>query len=286
MAPPSPGSGPGACARWSSPGTCTPPPRPGIDQRLLLSRLATRYPDCYTFACAGLVGATPELLIRRQGRQISSLVLAGTMPRGRNRAEDAALGAALLASAKDAEEHEYAAAGVREALAPLCDHLAVEEQPSLLRLADVQHLATAVTGRLAAARHPGGVRSVLALVACPAPDRGGLRNADRDGHGTDPRTRGHGPGPLRWAGRLGGHRRKRRMGHRAALRARLDGPRARLFAGCGIVAGSDPAAELAEAQAKFRPMRYAVEGLGESRPMLSHSAAAGAVCGTGRPGAE
>ena len=52
-----------------------------VDERLLLSRLAARYPDCYTFACAGLVGATPELLIRRHGRQVSSLVLAGTMPR-------------------------------------------------------------------------------------------------------------------------------------------------------------------------------------------------------------
>ncbi len=135
-----------------------------VDERLLLSRLAARYPDCYTFACAGLVGATPELLIRRQGRQVSSLVLAGTMPRSRDPAEDAALGAALLASAKNAEEHEYAAAGVRDALAPLCDQLTVERRPSLLRLANVQHLATAVTGRLGTPRPPGTVQSVLALV--------------------------------------------------------------------------------------------------------------------------
>ena len=82
-----------------------------------------RYPDCYTFACGGLVGATPELLIRRQGLQISSLVLAGTAPRGDDPARDVARCTALLASAKDTEEHGYAAAGVRESLAPLCDEL-------------------------------------------------------------------------------------------------------------------------------------------------------------------
>ena len=67
-----------------------------IDVRVLLHRLAERYPDCYTFACAGLVGATPELLIRRQDDDISSLVLAGTIPRGRDAEEDRALGASLL----------------------------------------------------------------------------------------------------------------------------------------------------------------------------------------------
>jgi len=229
-----------------------------IDERQLLSRLAARYPDCYTFACAGLVGATPELLIRRQGRQISSLVLAGTMPRSRDPAADAALGAALLASAKDGEEHEYAAAGVRDALAPLCDRLTVADQPSLLRLANVQHLATAVTGRLAAARHPASVHSVLALVdalhptaaVCGTPTEVAMELI-RELEGMD---RGRYAGPVGWTDISGN-------GEWAiALRcAELDGPRARLFAGCGIVADSDPAAELAEAQTKFRPMQFALE---------------------------
>src|SRR5205807_10263916 len=100
-----------------------------IDVRVLLHRLAERYPDCYTFACAGLVGATPELLIRRQDDDISSLVLAGTAARGRDSVQDAALGARLLSSAKDTEEHEYAVADVRDALAPLCDRLAVDPHP-------------------------------------------------------------------------------------------------------------------------------------------------------------
>jgi menaquinone-specific isochorismate synthase len=229
-----------------------------IDERLLLSRLAARYPDCYTFACGGLVGATPELLIRRQGRQVSSLVLAGTMPRSRDPHEDEALGAALLASAKDGEEHEYAAAGVRDALAPLCDRLTVAEQPSLLKLANVQHLATAVTGRLGAPRHPGTVHSVLALVdalhptaaVCGTPTETAMELI-RELEGMD---RGRYAGPVGWVDTQGNGE------WGIALRcAELDGPRARLFAGCGIVAGSDPAAELAEAQTKFRPMQSALE---------------------------
>lgn len=230
----------------------------GIDERLLLSRLAARYPDCYTFACAGLVGATPELLIRRQGREISSLVLAGTAPRSHDPAQDAALGSALLASAKNAEEHEYAAAGVREALAPLCDRLTVAPRPSLLRLANVQHLATAVSGRLTAARHPGTAQSVLALVdalhptaaVCGTPAEAAMELI-RELEGMD---RGRYAGPVGWVDIWGNGE------WGIALRcAELDGPQARLFAGCGIVADSDPAAELAEAQTKFRPVQYALE---------------------------
>lgn len=119
-----------------------------FDTRALLRHLSASYPDCYTFACAGLIGATPELLIRRQDDAISSLVLAGTVARGRDAEEDALLGARLLSSAKDTEEHGYAVAGVRAALTPLCDTLTVDAKPSLLQLANVQHLATAVTGTL------------------------------------------------------------------------------------------------------------------------------------------
>jgi menaquinone-specific isochorismate synthase len=94
----------------------------GIDVRALLARLAARYPDCWTFSCAGLVGATPELYIRRQGTTVSSLVLAGTAPRGGTGAEDQALGAALLASPKDVEEHRYAVADVQTRKLPMPAH--------------------------------------------------------------------------------------------------------------------------------------------------------------------
>jgi menaquinone-specific isochorismate synthase len=227
-----------------------------IDTRVLLSRLAGRYPGCYTFACAGLVGATPELLISRQGADVSSVVLAGTIPRGRDAAEDAALGASLLASAKDVSEHEYAVAGVRATLAPLCETLSVDPRPSLLRLANVQHLATRVHGRLAAG---SAEQSVLALVAalhptgavCGTPTETAMELI-RELEGMD---RGRYAGPVGWMDAQGNGE------WCIALRcAEIDGSRARLFAGCGIVAGSDPEAELAEAQTKFRPMQFALEG--------------------------
>ena len=228
-----------------------------IDVRVLLHRLAGRYPGCYTFAVAGLVGATPELLIRRQDADISSLVLAGTAPRGRDAAEDASLGAGLLSSEKDTEEHQYAVADVRAALAPLCDRLVVDARPSLLRLANVQHLATGITGRLAGPA-PGGDHSVLSLVAalhptaavCGTPAEVAMELI-RDLEGMD---RGRYAGPVGWVDAQGNGE------WGIALRcAEVDGARARLFAGGGIVAGSDPAAELAEAQAKFRPMQFALE---------------------------
>jgi menaquinone-specific isochorismate synthase len=224
-----------------------------IDSRILLARLAARAPGCYTFACAGLVGATPELLIRREGRDVSSLVLAGTMARGGSQADDAALSAALLGSAKDAEEHQYSVDSVRDLLAPLCGRLAVDPAPFLLQMADYQHLATKVTGVLA------GEASALALAAslhptaaiCGTPTETALQLI-RELEGMD---RGRYSGPVGWVD----YRGNGEWG--IALRCgEVDGSRARLFAGCGIVAGSQAAAELAETETKFRPMRRALEG--------------------------
>ncbi len=226
-----------------------------IDARVLLHRLAARYPECYTFACDGMVGATPELLIRQAGRQVSALVLAGTAPRGGDPAEDEALGAGLLASAKDTEEHVYAVASMRDALGPLCDALDVEARPALLKLPNLQHLGTWVRGTLAETAAP---RSVLGLAAavhptaavCGTPTGAAfelireLEHMDRERYA----------GPVGWVDAEGNGE------WGIALRcAQLSGRTARLFAGCGIVAGSDPAAELAEAQVKFRPMRGALE---------------------------
>ncbi|WP_329520800.1 isochorismate synthase [Spirillospora sp. NBC_01491] len=224
-----------------------------IDPRVLLRRLAGRFPACYTFSVAGLVGATPELLIRRTGGRVDSLVLAGTTARGTGTTDDAARAARLLASAKDRQEHAYAAEMVRDALAPLCAELHVPAEPELLTLPNVMHLASAVHGRLA------GERSVLDVVAAlhPTPAVGGTptgRALDliRELEGMD---RGRYAGPVGWVDARGDGE------WGIALRcAEIQGDRARLFAGCGIVADSDPAAELAEAQNKFRAMQYALEG--------------------------
>jgi menaquinone-specific isochorismate synthase len=235
-----------------------------IDVRLLLARLAAGYPDCYTFSCAGLAGATPELLVRRSGTEVTSLVLAGTAPRGAGPEADAALGNALLASAKDIAEHEYAVTGVRDTLTRLCGAVTVDERPSLLRLANVQHLATRVSAWLADPGPSGRVAplrsgtSALALAAalhptaavCGTPP-GPAMDLIRELEAMD---RGRYAGPVGWLDSRGNGE------WGIALRcAELDGRHARLFAGCGIVADSDPAEELAEAQAKFRPMQQALE---------------------------
>jgi menaquinone-specific isochorismate synthase len=223
-----------------------------VDARVLLRWLAARYPGCFTFACDGLVGATPELLIRRDSWEVSSLVLAGTAPRGASPAEDSGLARALLGSSKENEEHEYAAASLRDTLSPLCAAMYVTPRPELIRLPNVQHLGTRVRGTLAAAR------SALALVAAVHPTAavGGtptdaalevireLESMDRERYA----------GPVGWVDADGNGE------WGIALRcAQLDGNRARLFAGCGIVAGSDPVAELAETESKLRPMRNALE---------------------------
>jgi menaquinone-specific isochorismate synthase len=224
-----------------------------IDARALLDRLSSRYPGCYTFACDGLVGATPELLISRDGWRVSSLVLAGTTPRGATPAEDSDLATALLGSAKENEEHQYAAASLQNALAPLCQAMYVAPHPALIRLPNLQHLGTRVRGTLISAD-----RSALGLAAAVHPTAavGGtptdaavelireLESMDRERYA----------GPVGWVDADGNGE------WGIALRcAQLGGNRARLVAGCGIVAGSDPAAELAETITKFRPMRTALE---------------------------
>jgi menaquinone-specific isochorismate synthase len=224
-----------------------------IDPRVLLQRLAARYPDCYTFAVADLVGATPELLIRRQGREVTALILGGTLPRGAQPGEDRALGAALLASAKNTEEHQYAVESMRDALAPLCASLDIPSQPSLLKLPNLHHLGTAVRGTLAADR---SVLSLADLVhppaaVCGTPTETALELIRELEH----MERGRYAGPVGWVDAQGNGE------FGIALRcAELAGPRARLFAGCGIVAGSDPVAEVAETEVKFLPMRQSLEG--------------------------
>ncbi len=229
-----------------------------IDARVLLRRLAARYPDCFTFACDGMIGATPELLVSRDGRQVSALVLGGTLPRGANQAEDDALGAELLASAKNHEEHAYAVESIREALQPLCAVLDVEARPALLKFPNLQHLGTRVRGTLAGG---GTLKSALALAAAAHPPAAvcgtptgvalelirELEHMDRERYA----------GPVGWIDAEGNGQ------WGIAIRcAQLSGRTARLFAGCGIVAGSQPAAELAETLVKLQPMRGALEGQG------------------------
>jgi menaquinone-specific isochorismate synthase len=226
-----------------------------VDVRHLLDRLATRYRSCWTFAVDGLVGATPELLVRRTGDEVRSRVLAGTIGRLGDDAADGDLADALLDSDKDLEEHELAVQSVAAALRPYCSELEVPARPAVLRLPNVQHLATDVTGRLANGATALELADALHPTAavCGTPTEV-ARELIATLEGMD---RGRYAGPVGWLGRDGDGE----LG--IALRcAEVDGRRLRLFAGCGIVAGSDAEAELAEAQAKFVPVRDALESEG------------------------
>ncbi len=223
-----------------------------FDPRYLLRNLAEEYPSTWTFCVGDLLGATPELLVRRTGDLVTSRVLAGTVSR-RDSRDDAGLAKALLASDKDAMEHEYAVHSVAKALAAHCTDLEVPERPRVLELANVQHLATDVTGRLADSS------TVLALAAslhptaavCGTPTERAF-GVIRELEGMD---RGRYAGPVGWFD----HHGDGEFG--IALRCAeidLEGNRLRAFAGCGIVAGSDPKDELAESNAKLRPIRGAL----------------------------
>jgi menaquinone-specific isochorismate synthase len=223
-----------------------------VDQRVLLRRLADRYPSCWTFAVDGLVGATPELLVRRTADTVLSRVLAGTVGRLGDDTADGELADALLGSEKDLEEHELAVHSVAAVLAAHCDRLDVPDQPAVLRLRNVQHLATDVTGHLADGSGVLDLAGALHPTAavCGTPTAVAMR-VIRELEGMD---RGRYAGPVGWIGADGDGE------FGIALRcAEVDGARLRLFAGCGIVAGSDPDAELAEAQAKLVPVRDALE---------------------------
>ncbi|MGY1837830.1 MULTISPECIES: isochorismate synthase [unclassified Modestobacter] len=226
-----------------------------IDPRRLLLRLAERFPDCWTFAVDDLLGATPELLLRRTGDQLSARVLAGTAPRGAG-AEDERLAAALQRSAKDLAEHGYAVRSLVDALRPYCDVIDVPTGPSLLTLPNVRHLATDVRGRqrggadlleLIAAVHP------TAAVCGTPTDRAAALIGE-----LEEMNRGRYAGPVGWLDAQGDG--EFGLALRCAQLTGAEGGRqARLFAGCGIVSGSDAAAELAETQAKFAAVQAALE---------------------------
>lgn len=230
----------------------TPDP---IDLRWPLQRLSRTYLPCWTFSVDGLFGATPELLLRSDHGLVTSRVLAGTIGRTGDQAADAvALAATLAHSSKDLSEHRLAVESAAHVLAAACESINVPDEPFVLHLPNVLHLATDVTGVLAsrtglldlvARLHPtaavGGTpkAAALALIA-------DLEQMDR----------GRYAGPVGWVDARGDGE------FGIALRcAQLDpdDPRqARAFAGCGIVADSDPAAELAESVAKLVPIRDAL----------------------------
>ncbi len=225
-----------------------------IETAPILKKLAAEYPSTWTFAVDGLVGATPELLLRLSRGMVTSRVLAGTIPKTGNDEKDLALAASLARSSKDLEEHEYAVRSVADALEPFCSSTNVPESPFVLHLANVMHLATDVTGALIESKQRVDAFSLLQSLHPSAAVCGTPRNIAFDIiTEIEGMNRGRYAGPVGWIdasgdGELG-----------IALRSgQITDREIRIFAGCGIVAGSSPEKELEESNAKMIAMRSAL----------------------------
>lgn len=223
-----------------------------IDPRWVLQRLAQDYDTTWVFSVAGLVGATPEMLVRLERGLVTSRVLAGTIRRTGDDSHDLALAGSLARSSKDLEEHEYAVRSVADALAAHTSSINVPESPFVLHLTNVMHLATDVAGvvddtstslALAASLHPSA-----AVCGTPTPVADGLIGE------LEQMDRGRYAGPVGWMDATGDGE----WGIALRCGAQTSPTSLRLYAGCGIVAGSDAASEVAESDAKFLPMRQAL----------------------------
>ena len=225
-----------------------------IDPRLLAQRLAASYGRTWVFCVDGLIGATPEMLVRLERGLVTSRVLAGTIRRSGDDDHDLALAASLARSSKDLEEHEYAVRSVADALAEHCTSMNVPESPFVLHLPNVMHLATDVAGRM----RNGGTSLALAAALHPSAAVCGTptRTADALIDELEGMDRGRYAGPVGWIGASGDG--EWGIALRSGALDRADERQIRLYAGCGIVAGSDPDAELAESEAKLVPMRDAL----------------------------
>jgi isochorismate synthase len=216
-----------------------------------LADLRGRYADAYVFALTRggqtFLGASPEQLAGSDGERVKTMALAGSAPRGRAPEQDAWLGDELLQQEKTHNEHAIVVAMIREALAPLTTELHSPATPQLFKLQNVQHLLTPITGRLVKGT------SILEVVAAlhPTPavagePRAAALAAIRRLESLD---RGWYAGPIGWVGSDGSGE------FAVALRSALiSGRQATLFAGCGIVAGSDPDAEYLESCWKLQVM--------------------------------
>ena len=230
-----------------------------IGVRSLLQRLEIEYPSTWIFLVDGLIGATPELLVRLSKSLVTSRVLAGTIRKSGNEDRDLTLAASLAKSSKDLEEHEYAVRSVADALAPFCSSTNVPEAPFVLHLSNVMHLATDVTGVLNDSAKQSDIFTLIAQLhpsaaVCGTPALEANKLIDE----LEQMNRQRYAGPVGWidANNDGEIAIALRCGQLSNDKKSI-----RIFAGCGIVAGSDPATEFAESQAKLMPMRTALETL-------------------------
>ncbi|MDP1821238.1 MAG: isochorismate synthase [Acidimicrobiales bacterium] len=223
-----------------------------FDRTGILRRLQAAYPDCFVFLVDGFLGASPELLVGRSGERVHAQPMAGTAPRGGDPSSDAALAADLLSSTTYRREHQITIDMVYDTLLPWCSYLDYEAEPSIVRMANVQHLATLVEGRLSQPE-PSILELVQALHPTPAVcgwPRAAAQAWIQEHEGFD---RGHYAGTVGWVDARGNGT------WAVAIRcAEVHGSTARLYAGNGIIADSDPDTELAETEAKLSAMLSAL----------------------------
>lgn len=218
-----------------------------------LARLREGYPACARFALprggATFVGATPERLLCVDGRVVQVDALAGSAPR--RDGDDEAAARELLASEKDRREHALVVEAIVAALGPACEALEVPAAPAVRTLRNVHHLWTPIVGRLAAPSPALALAGRLhpTPAICGAPRAAALAWI----RAREPAARGWYAGAVGWLGPGGSG--DLWVGIRSAL---IEGPRAWLYAGVGLVAGSEPDAELAEVRLKRRPMLAAL----------------------------
>ena len=221
-----------------------------VDPRSVLRNLAKEYPGTWVYSNNGLVGATPELLIRLNNSMVVSRVLAGTISKTGDDDKDLALAASLARSSKDLEEHEYAVRSVADALSPFCSSTNVPDSPFVLHLSNVMHLATDVTGAIKESHKVVDIFSILTTLhpsaaVCGTPTSVAAELIRR----IEGINRRRYAGPIGWVDSKGDGEQG------LALRCGyINGKEVHAFAGCGIVAGSDAAKEVAESQAKFLPI--------------------------------
>ena len=220
----------------------------GADLRLVLASLALGYPDCFTYAVNGLIGSSPETLVRVDRGSVSARALAGSMGRGADAEADHDAAVTLATSTKDLDEHQYALASVMTALQPHSSLLAASEQPFTLKLPNLWHLASDVEGTLTDGSTSLDLIAALHPTAAVAgtPTTSALALIDE----LEPFDRGRYAGPVGWVDADGDGE------WAVALRCAHVSATGRItaYAGAGIVDGSEPARELAETKMKFRPV--------------------------------
>ncbi|MCC6766524.1 MAG: isochorismate synthase [Deltaproteobacteria bacterium] len=242
-----------------------------IDAAAMLARARAARPGCFNVwvrprGGASLIASTPELLVRRRGADIAASALAGSAPRAADRGEDERLAAALLACAKNGREHALVVRAVRDALAAVGAEVEPPPRPEILRLPEAQHLATPVRARASRPRSAfalgGALHPTPAVCGVPAAVARALIEREEP-------ARGWYTGALGWTDAAGDGELVVTL--RSAL---VDGAALELWAGAGIVEGSDADAELAETEAKMRAL------------VAPYLAPAGAIAGADAPAAD